>query len=50
MMAQSTPRLSFIVAMAKNRVIGRDNTLPWKLPEDLRHFKATTLGHPIVMG
>jgi dihydrofolate reductase len=46
----ASPRLSFIVAMAKNRVIGRDNALPWKLPEDLRHFKATTLGHPIVMG
>ena len=39
-----------IVAMDPNRVIGKDNTLPWHLPEDLKHFKATTLGHPIVMG
>lgn len=42
--------LSMIAAMAKNRVIGRDNTLPWHLPEDLRHFKATTLGKPVIMG
>src|SRR5690606_32118507 len=33
-----------------NRVIGRDNTLPWRLPSDLAHFKRTTLGHPIIMG
>ena len=43
-------RLSLIAAMARNRVIGRDNTLPWHLPEDLRHFKATTLGKPVIMG
>jgi dihydrofolate reductase len=36
--------------MAKNRVIGANNTLPWRLPEDLKHFKALTLGHPVVMG
>lgn len=42
--------LSLIAAMAKNRVIGRDNALPWRLPEDLRHFKATTLGKPVIMG
>ena len=42
--------LSLIVAYAQNRVIGRDNTLPWKLPSDLAHFKRTTLGHPIIMG
>ncbi len=44
------PRLSLIAALAKNRVIGIDNRLPWKLPEDLAHFKALTLGHPILMG
>ena len=42
--------LTMIAAMANDRVIGRDNTLPWHLPEDLRHFKATTLGKPVVMG
>jgi dihydrofolate reductase len=44
------PRLSLIVARARNGVIGRDGTLPWRLPEDLAHFKRTTMGHPIVMG
>lgn len=43
-------RLNIIVAYAKNRTIGRDNTLPWKLPGDLAHFKRTTLGSPIIMG
>ncbi len=41
---------TIIVARARNGVIGRDNALPWRLPEDLAHFKRTTLGHPIVMG
>lgn len=50
-MAQTpAPHLSVIVAMAKNRVIGIDNTLPWRLPEDLKHFKVLTMGHHIVMG
>ena len=44
------PRVSLVVAMAKNRVIGRNNTLPWHLPADLKHFKALTMGHHIVMG
>jgi dihydrofolate reductase len=44
------PRLSVIAAMAANRVIGMENTLPWRLPEDLQHFKALTMGHHIVMG
>ncbi|MFO7552544.1 MAG: dihydrofolate reductase [Haliea sp.] len=39
-----------MVAMAANGVIGRDNGLPWHLPGDLRHFKRTTLGKPIIMG
>lgn len=44
------PRISLIVAMSRNRVIGRDNRLPWHLPDDLRRFKQITLGHHIVMG
>ena len=40
----------FVVAIAENGVIGRDNALPWKLKGDLRRFKAITLGKPIVMG
>ena len=39
-----------IVAMAHNRVIGINNTLPWHLPADLKFFKATTLGKPMIMG
>ena len=42
--------LSLIVAMANGRVIGIDNTLPWRLPADLKRFKATTMGKPIIMG
>lgn len=45
-----SPILSILVAMASNRTIGINNTLPWRCPEDLRHFKALTLGHHIVMG
>lgn len=44
------PRLTLIVARARNGVIGRNGGLPWKLPEDLQFFKRTTMGHPIVMG
>jgi dihydrofolate reductase len=44
------PLLVLIAAVARNGVIGIDNRLPWRLPEDLRHFKATTLGHPVIMG
>lgn len=44
------PRMNLIVAMARNRVIGIDNTLPWHLPEDLKHFKNLTMGHHIIMG
>jgi dihydrofolate reductase len=42
--------IALIVAVAQNGVIGRDNQLPWRLPGELQHFKATTLGKPIVMG
>ena len=43
-------KLSLIVAMADNRVIGRDNQLPWHLPDDLKRFKQITMGHPVIMG
>jgi dihydrofolate reductase len=39
-----------VLAAAENGVIGRGNALPWELPDDLMHFKRTTMGHPIVMG
>ena len=42
--------ISHLVAMAKNRVIGVNNNLPWNLPDDLNHFKQYTLNKPIVMG
>lgn len=48
-MKNSLP-LCLIAALADNRVIGRDNQLPWRLPADLKHFKALTLGKPIIMG
>ena len=44
------PLLSHIVAMTPNRVIGRGNDLPWRIPEDLGYFKRTTLGKPVLMG
>ncbi|AGA32758.1 Dihydrofolate reductase [Thioalkalivibrio nitratireducens DSM 14787] len=44
------PRLEIIVAMDPDRVIGRDNALPWHLPDDLRHFRRLTTGHTVVMG
>lgn len=42
--------VSLIVAVSRNGVIGKDNKLPWHLPEDLKRFKALTMGHPILMG
>jgi dihydrofolate reductase len=42
--------ISIVVAMAQNRTIGINNTLPWRCPEDLKHFKALTMGHHMVMG
>jgi dihydrofolate reductase len=41
---------SIVVAVARNGVIGRDNRLPWHLPAELAHFKAVTMGHPVIMG
>ncbi|MDH5151157.1 dihydrofolate reductase, partial [Kocuria palustris] len=44
------PRLSAIWAQTPDGVMGRDGGMPWHLPEDLAHFKATTQGHPVLMG
>lgn len=49
-MPASAPRLAIVVAIAGNGVIGIDNRLPWRLPEDLRHFRALTTGHAVIMG
>ena len=43
-------RIVLIAAVARNGVIGRDNDLPWRLPEDLQFFRRTTMGHPVLMG
>jgi dihydrofolate reductase len=48
--AHARPRISLVAAVAANGVIGRDGRLPWHLPEDLKRFKALTMGHHIVMG
>jgi dihydrofolate reductase len=45
-----TQKISIIVAMAQNRTIGIKNTLPWRCPEDLKHFKTLTMGHHMIMG
>ncbi len=44
------PTISLIVAMTPDGIIGRDNDLPWRIPADLRHFKAMTMGKPMIMG
>ncbi|GAB1459221.1 hypothetical protein MASR2M50_09950 [Thauera sp.] len=44
------PEIVLIAAVARNGTIGRDNDLPWRLKADLQHFRALTLGHPILMG
>jgi dihydrofolate reductase len=44
------PRVALIAAVAANRTIGLGNQLPWRLADDLRRFKALTLGHPVIMG
>jgi dihydrofolate reductase len=48
--SQSEMKLSIIAAMAGNRVIGRNNRLPWKLPADLKRFKTLTMGHYLLVG
>lgn len=49
-MSKGAPQVVLIAAVARNGVIGRDNTLPWRLKADLAHFKATTTGYPVLMG
>ena len=49
-MSEERPDIVLILARADNGVIGRDGDLPWRLPADLRHFKALTAGHPMIMG
>ncbi|CUS05463.2 Dihydrofolate reductase type 3 [Candidatus Promineifilum breve] len=44
------PRIAFVVAMDDNRLIGRDNALPWRLPDDMAWFREVTLGKPCIMG
>jgi dihydrofolate reductase len=44
------PRVSIIAAVARNRVIGRDNAMPWHIPGELARFRELTMGHPIIMG
>lgn len=48
--ATEPPRIAIIAAVARNRIIGRDNTMPWHLAGDLKRFRALTMGHPIIMG
>ena len=50
MSKQIGPKIYLVAAVAANGVIGRDGQLPWRLPEDLKHFKRLTLGHPVIMG
>ncbi len=45
-----TPRFTGVVAMAADRAIGIDQSIPWRLPEDMKLFKRLTMGHPILMG
>ena len=50
MRASDSLPVAIVVAVADNGVIGRGNALPWDLPDDLQHFKRTTMGRPIIMG
>ena len=47
---QDGPRVYLVAAVAANGIIGAGNRMPWHLPEDLKHFKELTLGHPVIMG
>jgi dihydrofolate reductase len=49
-MAPKKPRISIVAAIGKNREIGNGNKLLWHIPDDLKRFKALTLGHPVIMG
>ncbi len=46
----SSLQVALVAAVARNRVIGRDGAMPWHLPQDLKHFRQLTVGHPVVMG
>ena len=46
----ANPKLTLVVAIAKNGIIGRDGALPWRLSSDLKRFKAATIGKPVLMG
>ena len=48
--ASGTTRIFLVAALASNGVIGAQGKMPWHLPEDLKHFKQLTLGHPVIMG
>src|SRR6478752_9143730 len=47
---RQSSRVSIVVAMSKNRVIGANGSIPWHLPEELKRFKSLTMGHHIIMG
>jgi len=47
---RSAPSVVIVAAVAANRVIGAENRLPWRLPDDLRHFRELTMGHAVIMG
>jgi dihydrofolate reductase len=47
---RAVPQVYLVAAVARNGVIGAEGQLPWHLPEDLRHFRKITLGHPVIMG
>lgn len=49
-MSNASPKIYLVAAVASNGIMGRDGQLPWHLPEDLKHFKRLTLGHPVIMG
>ncbi|MFO7832573.1 MAG: dihydrofolate reductase [Halohasta sp.] len=49
-MSDDAPTIALIAAVADNGVIGRNGEMPWHLPADLRHFKQTTTGNPVIMG
>ncbi len=49
-MADSQPRVSAVVAIGRDRVLGKDNKLIWHIPEDLKRFRNITRGHPVIMG